>query len=483
MLNLNDILVKSFTLARRRIGFVYALVVLCALGCQPIGGLNTNQKQPGSGDEGVDLAWGEIAVDPQGKYFVSSMDNGLLMVELDSGNQKEILEGFEPARLAFANTSQTIILAGYNSTNKILIAYDVAENRVRWKKTLQSRWESFFSFTRSQMTVTKNDAYLIIVSDRDLQIRKVEDGTIVLEREFDRTIMDMDLVNDERVLITLEEEWEDQLPVTSLVSISLTTGMEIDIQVPNCSDELIVAVDAKLAFLAPTTCVQPESNRNKDPVSVIDLEANEFVRNLPGFGPVALNDDETRVVAFMDMDNLDRDLFDSLDDIPSREGMRYHLMFIDVQTLSFSTLALGNALPRYALTPDGKMLLIDEKQLFRSMRMRVLDIDNGEMQEIIGPDVKLDNFVITSDSRMVYLLYSGLFELTLSDALVRSVDVSFTPYNINITPDDRYLILRESPSRLWFYDIENRHIARGIELTSQGSIRIEVEAEISISVN
>ena len=142
---------------------------------------------------------------------------------------------------------------------------------------------------------------------------------------------------------------------------------------------------------------------------------------------------------------------------------------------------LGDVLPRYALTPDGKMLLIDEDRRLQHMRMRVLDIDAGTMRTISGPDVQLDNFVITSDSSTVFLLDHGLFELSVDEALVTSVAIDFTPSNINITPDYHYLILRQSDNRLWMYDIAKEEIRYGIELGIDTSIKIEAEDTPTLS--
>ena len=70
------------------------------------------------------------------------------------------------------------------------------------------------------------------------------------------------------------------------------------IEVPNCSDDIIVPQHGEKALLAPTTCV---GEMAYDPISVIDLTAGAetFVRNLPGFGPVALGPDGTMAVGFL----------------------------------------------------------------------------------------------------------------------------------------------------------------------------------------
>ena len=83
----------------------------------------------------------------------------------------------------------------------------------------------------------------------------------------------------------------------------------------------------------------------------------KFVRNLPGFGPVALGPDGTMAVGFLDMKIIDVELFDDPNDVPS-DPTRYQLMVIDTESLSYDFYAYGNNPPRYAMTPDGNVLLV-----------------------------------------------------------------------------------------------------------------------------
>jgi hypothetical protein len=41
------------------------------------------------------------------------------------------------------------------------------------------------------------------------------------------------------------------------------------------------------------------------------------------------------------------------------------------------------------------------------------------------------------------LLFTGLYKLGLSEATVSRIALPFAPGNINITPDDRHLLLRD----------------------------------------
>jgi hypothetical protein len=169
------------------------------------------------------------------------------------------------------------------------------------------------------------------------------------------------------------------------------------------------------------------------------------------------------LTAFIDLENVDESLFDSPDDIPDEADGRYHLMFIDSRDLGFDTLPVGDSLPRYALTPNGKMLLVDSASWFDDGKLRVLDIASREIRSISGPDVRLDDYVITTDSTRVFLLDRGLFDLSIPERLVSSVGLDFVPSNLNITPDDKHLLLRESGRSIWVYDIESGHTVVEIE--------------------
>jgi len=245
------------------LSFIYIILSIISMGCNRIGGLNTNQRAPGSGDDGVELSWGEIAVDSQGDYFLSSIDERIVLVDLDTGTERSILDGFKPSRMAFANQSELIYLIGVKSGDTALIAYDVRADRILWQKSLD-KVNSVIQLTRyDRMMVTEDDTQLVIADNWGIEARSTIDGAITFEKRFERSIEDIDLTSDARLIVTLDTAWEDGRPTTAIYSISLHSGIRIRIDVPNCSDELIVTPDELYAFLAPTTCVEPISNRSK----------------------------------------------------------------------------------------------------------------------------------------------------------------------------------------------------------------------------
>jgi hypothetical protein len=187
---------------------------------------------------------------------------------------------------------------------------------------------------------------------------------------------------------------------------------------------------------------------------------------LPGFGPVALAPSGALAVGFLDRDNVDEALFDDKSQIPARGSDQYHLMLIDTQTLKFELIALGDTLPRYAMSPDGTLLLVDADSFWEDGRVRVLDVKTKSLGAVEGDDVRLENYVITRDSRRVFLLDQGLFQIDLEKRSVAAKRLDFMPDNLNITPDDGMLVLRQDSNTLWLYDVEGGQLLRSLELES-----------------
>jgi hypothetical protein len=79
-----------------------------------------------------------------------------------------------------------------------------------------------------------------------------------------------------------------------------------------------------------------------------------------------------------------------------------------------------------------------------------------------GPDVRLETYVVTRDSSTVFLLYDGLYRLSLRERTAQAEPLEFTPSHLNITPDDRTLVLREDDSTLWLYDVKAARVIRAM---------------------
>ena len=70
--------------------------------------------------------------------------------------------------------------------------------------------------------------------------------------------------------------------------------------------------------------------------------------------------------------------------------------------------------------------------------------------------MKLDNFAMSSDSAHAYVLQNDVFDLDIAAAKASHFGLDFTPWNINISADDRYLFLRKDDSEICIYDIAAR---------------------------
>ena len=56
---------------------------------------------------------------------------------------------------------------------------------------------------------------------------------------------------------------------------------------------------------------------------------------------------------------------------------RYHLAFIDVETLVMDTVPVGEDLPRYAVMPDGRSLVLDNAYGSEAA-LRILDVSTPD---------------------------------------------------------------------------------------------------------
>jgi len=71
---------------------------------------------------------------------------------------------------------------------------------------------------------------------------------------------------------------------------------------------------------------------------------------------------------------------------------------------------------------------------------------------------------MTRDSSQAFLLDRGLFRISLVERRAFAEPITFSPTRINITPDDRQLVLRESDDMLWLYDIESSQLTQSFML-------------------
>lgn len=417
------------------------------------GGANQGGRQPGNTEGGIDVGLGEIAVAADGRYFLS-LSNGYLMVGDLQTRSMRALEGLPKADLlSFWPEGAGIYLISYPQTltegaTERVLSFDLAEDRVIWSKA--------FERLDTGLDVAPGGR-LVLWGAAGAQVLDGGSGESVgkVSLHAGEGLADLDVLSDGRLLLTHWTERDAERRPTTDVSMHSPTGQPLcRVTVPNCDSELVVDATEARAFLAPTRC-------GRDPVSVIELEpaACRFRENLPGFGPVAPSPDGRTMVAFMDRDDPDPEA-------PARptevreSAIRFHLMFIDVETLAFDTTPIGDVLPRYTFTPDGRTLIVDHSEREASRGVLLLDVDSRSTKPIRGPVVDLDTYVLTPDSRRAFVVDAGLYTLDLTEALVESLPLSFVPISINITPAGDTLLLKDfSQDRVYLFDVDAGEVA------------------------
>jgi hypothetical protein len=447
---------------RRHHAIVAAAALTWVTGCFE-GGSNQNQRAPGNQDDGVGISFGDIAVHPSGLYFLSKAEDELLLGTFESGETRTISGIHNPDRLAFAHGKSTVYVTTVHRERVNIAAVELRTDTKLWEQPVEQPGRSATAAIgpRLSLKVTADDRYVLIVQSDRIDVLDAADGVTRKTFLYRRPIVDVDLFGpDSRLLVTLAHEWDGDHVSTPVSFVDLDSDSQHTIDVPNCSDEVAITPSGRFAFLAPTTCT-------RDPVSVIDLTRERWIRNLPGFGPVAVAPDGEIAIAFLDRTNIDVHLFDDPDQIPSEGDVRYHVMFIDTRTLEFETLAIGNTLPRYALTPTGNLLLVDSNSWYEEGKLRLVRVASKEVHSVSGPDVRLDQFVITSDSLHLFLLDDGLYDLSLEAARAERVALPFVPTNINITPDDQHLLLRANPTTMWVFRISDMTLAHSMRTSSR----------------
>jgi hypothetical protein len=458
---------KTYSIAAsgRAAGASRALLLLAAVvgGCN-LGGLNDGVRAPGDQPGGVQLALGDIAVAPDGSYFLFERGDQLAVGWVGT-EDVEVLPVTSPARLAFAQGEHVVYV-----TTELgeLHAVDVDELRIDWT--------AYTGMTVDPKLVASKDGSRVAVgSQRSVSLYAAADGAHVADRELAYDLVDLEILPDDARLLAVESHrWPtEDAPATTVHVIELEAGVSRDFEVPNCSDDIIVPKNGELALLAPTFC-------SKDPISYVDLTEGEehFVRNLPGFGPVALGPDGNTAVGFLDMQALDESLFEDPNDIPSAET-RYHLMVIDTDDLSYEFHAYGNELPRYAMTPDGRILLVDEALADNA---RLFDLESGEYQDITGPLRSFEQLGFSKDATRAYVLSdlvahaatSGgvwmdyqLYGLDIAEGTSRLLPTTFRPRNVNVSPDDERLFLREDDHTVCIYSLATETCERTLVLAAE----------------
>jgi hypothetical protein len=279
------------------------------------GGLNLNEHTAGDGDMGVEVGFGEIAIDPTGSYLLSRTEDALVYGDLKTAEVRPLPAMGMAERVAFAHTRRELFATRNESEYEgRLFRYDLVNDKELWSRRIdvELSWDTSGFGTRPWLDVLADDSRLVLTFERHVQIVDATSGAELFRTKGGEDIIDVDLTPDQkRLVVTRDHVWSEDGVLSTLEIYDLASYAKTVIEVPNCADELVIAPDGAHAFLAPTRCSQ-------DPISVIDLANPRFERNLPGFGPVALAPSGALAVGFLDRDNVDEALFDDKSQIPAR---------------------------------------------------------------------------------------------------------------------------------------------------------------------
>ncbi len=320
-----------------------------------------NQNDRSASKDGEELRTGAMVVSPSGRYVVMQRNTLTLVYDVTAGTYHEV--NVPLLRVAFAKSSDTAFAVTVDGS---LQAIDLATRAVEWKIPQASC---------SLLRIGPDDDVLLVGDDANVRVIDAARGTVRGTTAGLGVVTHAAFVpGQSRALLVGRTVWRDGGPHTPVVAIDLSGRGEVGrADVPNCEAPIVVVPNGSRAFLSPTYCspgaqaVPGETWTNPDPVSVIELGSGvTFRKNLPGFGPVALSSDGSRLVAYLDVKRMDPAMFEDKAQVPWTEGQRYHLMTIDPVSLSFRLAPIGNAIPRFAMTGDGRGLLVDASKKIAS---------------------------------------------------------------------------------------------------------------------
>ena len=343
---------------------------------------------------------------------------------------------------------------------------------------------SYTSSTGVSFERLSDDGQFLVLGDGERVL--VLDAISGTERgavELGSTVQDLSFVPDEsHALIVGTTTWNVHQPATPVFDVDLIGLTSKTVVIPNCAAPIAVLRDGSRALLSPTFCQEgvastgKQSWTNPDPVSVIDLSLDgpQFLKNLPGFGPVALDSAGKRAIAYLDVQRMDPSMFDDESQIPAAGSPRYQIMTIDPVSLQFALHPVGNVLPRFVLARDEKTLLVDAtvQQVRGGVTLRValdasgkvtadaqifgrrdslfgsFDLETASFTAFNGAPAALDRFVQMGDETRVFTLKMSadgtggeLYRLDLANDSVSSLGRSLR--DIGLLSDGATLLLRE----------------------------------------
>jgi hypothetical protein len=434
------------------------------------GGANSNDRTNG-GTEGEPLLTGAMVIATHDSFALMQRNTVSVFVDFS----KKTTEEFPSQVSRFVFSKQRAV--GYAILDNQLVAYELPSLKQLWRSSPASG-------TLSLLKVADSDQTLIVADSSEGYVVDTRTGEVLTVFDVSAPPRDVAFLPDGKsALVVGQTSWDNHLPQTPVSLVDLAQGEKSTVQVPNCEAPVAILPSGSRALLSPTYCQEglasttQQTWTNPDPVSVIDIVGQQlkFVKNLPGFGPVALSPEGDLAVAYLDTKRMDPAMFENRAQIPGADASQFHLMAIDPVTLQFSLTSIGPALPRFAMSRDGKGLLVDATvQAWRgkanasaqasfgpdgftaSAQLSVFaesapfgyfDLQTLQYKGFSGPGAALDRFVQTADATRVFTLKSAsdglggdLFRIDLNAK--STADLGQSLRDIGVLPDGLTLVLR-----------------------------------------
>ncbi len=329
-------------------------------GCLPTasveeGGANANDRTKG-GEPGEILLTGAMEISPSGHFAIMQRNTITVLLDVAGNHFVELPE--QLARVAFSKKRE---VAYALLPSGAIEALDLATAQPIW------RTEATFASV-SLLRVTDDDASVLVVDGVDARVLEPSTGAVTASAKLPSDVsFGAFLPSGKKAVLVGKTTWTAHAPSTPVTLLDLGTSELAVADIPNCEAPPAILPDGSRVLVSPTFCEEDKASdpqnqwTNPDPVSVIDLSdaGLSFLKNLPGFGPVALSPDGSRAVAYLDTKRIDASMFDDKSLIPGANAPEYHLMVIDPKTLAFTVSPIGDALPRFAMSRDGKELFVD----------------------------------------------------------------------------------------------------------------------------
>lgn len=508
---------------KRMLGFGLMMSSLAACLPAPVveeGGANTNDRTHG-GEMGEQLLTGVMEISPSGKYAV--MQRNTVTVLLDVEGQTSVELPTQITRVALSR-ARDVAYALYLDGS--LVALDLADpGNELWRAPAQFLDVSLFK-------VSDDDQSLVILDGTRAMTINPGTGAIngAVELHGSASYGSF-LPKAGKAIIVGHTTFTDHKPSTPVSLLDLATATMTQITIPNCEAPVVVLPDESRAMVSPTFCEEGRSSTpddtwtNPDPVSIIDVTAAglSFLKNLPGFGPVALSPDGSRAVAYLDVARIDATMFDDKSQIPGSGAAQYHLLVIDPRTLEFSVDPIGGALPRFAMTEDGKGLLIDASikvktraQASAGAKISIgpqgvsgelsasvsvfdenspfgyFDLATGKFRGFTGVQAGLDRFVQLGDGETVITLQKRpdglggtpfLIDVAGKATTALSGDYGTGVRDIGLLPDGKTILLRlrQPAAQIGNQLFSRESYCYSLDGVSCGAGRVEYQATVSFA--